>query len=711
MDEQDIKSAITKFSLFINWCEEWLDDIPAGDIQIFSNITKPLLKNLQQLDDPNSLKKTLNELRILAIQHPWIIQILKPIESLRLIYILLLDQTLSTPTKRGFDFGLPGPYVNHQSFEKYLEETEARKIQEKLKNPPVTRSFELPPEPEPDTEKIKSVKTHTNIQSENYAFLNHVFEVKVKLSDQPQADTGDHLSTSEAEITVHEGEIVPVLVKLQAPDFDLSLDQAGWSQEIKFYSDASASGTATFKLIPRDRFLDRDFSAIRAFFIVRGNIVGEVFKWVEVLRDENMFRKKISDFPKAPQYDLDENGMEKLPHIEAPITIPDDQHPTPSMTVRISKNEGRNSYTWNITAPGLREDQYPDPNVLFYESSDLGASEFVKNYLSPLVKYLDDNGNLKNEGIGMLFGFLLDLRDNAPKSFWEIYELALQTHIDQGGKESTFSILFITDDSFIPWELMPIRKELGPNRLLPPLLGSLHQVGRWLPGVAKSQPSTNLELRGFALAVPKYVGKPLNAAENARIFLKKYDPYFIEKDDVPFPDVFIEYMSTGSPTNGTGILHYSGHGNCCTDVQKAVWLELDDGMSFYSIAQAKNEFSNYLGKTPEGSPTPTFAFFNACKASFVKQNALGTIGGWARALLYNNYDGYVGPLWSVEDNHASMVSEKFYTKAIDEGLPLGEVMRQIREEFTKNNRLFTHIAYIYFGHPLTKIAYTPFEEE
>lgn len=353
---------------------------------------------------------------------------------------------------------------------------------------------------------------------------------------------------------------------------------------------------------------------------------------------------------------------------------------------------------------------WPAADLPAGSSPNLGAQEFVKTYLAPFGMpghwsnpHMDDQGRLKPRSIPTLLGNLIQLRKHAPPQFWTAYQQVLQTHQAQGHSPETLTLLFRTSDTHIPWELMPISEEVEEDKI-PLLLGNAHRVGRWLIALETPMPEINLNLRGFALVAPIYVQHPLPEAQEERHFIEqRYHPYPI----IETPEQFRTFMLDGQPTGGTGILHFTGHGDCCTDEIRGNWLVLsdaDDG-DWYDIHAASNDLGNRLGKL-----RPTLAFFNTTNVGRTAPGPVGSNGGWGRALLQQQYKGYIGPLWGIHDKHARDVAQTFYTLAIDSGLPLGEVMRQIRAKFAEDNRLFTYLAYLYLGHPLAKITYTPFDE-
>ena len=563
-------------------------------------------------------------------------------------------------------------------------------------------------EPPPTLPESQTVTTHPNLLGDDYACLNKPYRLVVKLSDQRQLG-GAALSAPEFKIQVEEGEVVKkIRVKLTAPDFDLDpIDTAqGWLRELDFYPQAAASNVIAFTLRPQDRFEERYFAALRVQFALNGQVLGQAARRIEVLRDEAIAKTPISAFPPPPGYPLDERGEVRVTPIPTPISYRPDE-PRVHLTVTLSETAEGKRLLWEVVSPYLAADDFPEGE---YYSRNLGAEEFVKEYLAPFgmpgdwpEDHMDQSGFLKELSINILYNNLLTLRHSAPTQFWQFYTLALERHRALGGTSEDFTILFMTADTHVPWELMPVSENVSGDRM-PPFLGTAHRVGRWLWEVGVPTPDAKLDLHGFTVAAPTYSKDPLLQAQNEKEFIAKHPRYRpqVLPDDA---NEFIAFMKTGQPSNGTGILHFAGHGDCCTDRMRRNWLVLTNRQALYDINSASTDLGNRLGKL-----RPTLAFFNACNVGRAAPGPLGSNGGWGRALLNQQYKGYIGPLWSVFDEHAHDICEKFYSLALDERLPLGEVMRRIRAHFTEDNRLFTYLAYLYLGHPMATITYTPFEE-
>ncbi len=556
-----------------------------------------------------------------------------------------------------------------------------------------------PPVVEKSTQKVQ---TYANLQGEDYAYLNRLYSLTVKLSDQKQPVTGTHISAPKVEVPVEAGELIKKMqVKLYAPDFELAPGEPGWLRDLTFYVEAGASGAATFTLLAQDRLEERYFAALKVQYLVQGEVIGEASRRVEMLQSEAVEKTPLNAFPPAPGYPLDERGQVRLDPVPTPVIYQEGDEPV-CFTITIQESEEPNQLLWDIVSPYLAEADFP-PGPYF--SRHLGVEEFVKTYLTSFgmpgdwpEDHMDMDGRLKPGSIPILFQNLIELRHSAPPQLWTLYQLALQRCLDRGHSAESFTILFRTADTHIPWELMPLSEEAQAGKM-PPLLGTAHRVGRWLLEVGAA-PDTVLDLKGFTLAAPTYVDDPLPEAQAEQLFIKeRYAPNFLDDS----PQAFLSFMQSGQPGGGTGILHYAGHGDCCTDPIRGNWLVLTDKKAFYDARSASNDMGNRLGKL-----RPTLAFFNACNVGRAAPGPLGSNGGWGRALLHQQYKGYIGPLWSVYDKHARDIAQTFYTLALDKGLPLGEVMRQIRARFAEDNHLFTYLAYLYLGHPLAKIVYSPY---
>ena len=108
-------------------------------------------------------------------------------------------------------------------------------------------------------------------------------------------------------------------------------------------------------------------------------------------------------------------------------------------------------------------------------------------------------------------------------------------------------------------------------------------------------------------------------------------------------------------------------------------------------------------------PRPMFVFLNACQVG-AGQRVLGDYAGLATAFLSAGAAGVVAALWNVNDLVARDVAENFYRDLDADGMPVAEVLRRIRAQYTRqyadNRRRWpaTLLAYQLFGHPRLRLT-------
>ena len=559
-----------------------------------------------------------------------------------------------------------------------------------------------------DSGDKRRVTTFPNIESQDHAHLDETFTVRVKLSDQAQQETGGHLLVPEFNFEVaREIEIIPVEISLYAPDFELAPEDAGkgWDRETKLYVEARSSGEIVFHLSPEDRLQTRFFSTLRLTFRINGIVVGQALRRVEVLRDAGVEPTPVAEFPPI-EFPVDAARVfTTTPSETLRLRMPASDEQPVDLHVTIMETDDRSRMVWELDAPGagLRKTA---------ASRNLSAENWVRKQLGEFIRQAmrqaPAGGEFTPRDGLRFFGVLITLRDAAPAEFWEVYTQALAAHVQAGGAPETFTLLFVTEDPHLPWELMPVSRDPDADGKPPQLLGSAHRVGRWLLGLETGSPQPSLSLEGMSVAVPDY-RKELPGTQAMKTFAAPWNPHLVGIRDGAFdPAGFYEFMASGDPTGGTGILHYAGHGDCCKDMGKLVWLVLsDEADDVYDYNAANSPLSNRFAKRERD----VLVFFNACTAGQAAETELGTTASWSQVMLDRGYDSYIGPLWYVDDGYARDVAETFYALAIGEApVPLGEVMRRIRSKYMENLRLYTYLAYSYYGHPNATVTFTPFKE-
>jgi hypothetical protein len=84
---------------------------------------------------------------------------------------------------------------------------------------------------------------------------------------------------------------------------------------------------------------------------------------------------------------------------------------------------------------------------------------------------------------------------------------------------------------------------------------------------------------------------------------------------------------------------------------------------------------------------------------------LGVIGGFAEALMQDEFGGLVAPLWSVYDTDASAVMLQFLDSVMtgpQERQTFGSALQEIRRDFGEQSPTF--LSYVYYGDVMAQFA-------
>lgn len=274
----------------------------------------------------------------------------------------------------------------------------------------------------------------------------------------------------------------------------------------------------------------------------------------------------------------------------------------------------------------------------------------------------------KMKGIGK------QIWDAAPADFRAAY-LGYRERI---GKE--FPIQFLSDDPFVPWELMVA--DDGDHLFLD------HPVSRW--PLSKGKTMAQRLPRGTILSfVPEYSGNgSLPAAiSEGRWIVRERAAVAVE----PKRDSFLNVLD-GNHGSPVGMIHFAGHGRADGGERNAGirfeddWVTLDDVNA---------------GSVTLGRDCRTFVVLNACEAG--SQSAvLGMNWGWSDALASLAFAGILAPLWKIQDAVAGEILKDFLPSLHDSGETLGRSMRNAR--LAHANSSVSALAYIAHGDVMARCS-------
>lgn len=280
------------------------------------------------------------------------------------------------------------------------------------------------------------------------------------------------------------------------------------------------------------------------------------------------------------------------------------------------------------------------------------------------------------EHVRAIHGFGTQLWELAPEFFKDVY-WALDHHYQRA-----LTIQFVTDDPYLPWELMRPTTADGSEIHLP--LAVQHCTGRWLSNWDGYMPAS-IDAGSLYTLAPKYrsVSARLPRAQaESQTLVERFSATALEGNR----DTVFEFLEDKVTTDAVAMLHFAGHGEFSSAAASESALKLEDGL--LTAAEVG------VPEVTLGKRCRTLVFLNACEVG-ASGDLLGEVGGWADVFLKKHFGGFIAPLWAVEDQDASVVAEELVQGVMVDQQPIGEVLRRIRQ--THGDVAPTFYSYLYYG--------------
>jgi hypothetical protein len=307
------------------------------------------------------------------------------------------------------------------------------------------------------------------------------------------------------------------------------------------------------------------------------------------------------------------------------------------------------------------------------------TNTLVSGYMREFTK----PGLSKIERLAKLRGAGKELYKVSPDHFKDV----LWNLIDSHAKLTTIAIL--SDEPFVPWELMVPHRETGPK--LPPEfrdpLGVEFRVGRmtrrWHVAGAQKIP-----LSESYVVAPVFEGpRSLPHAQEEAAFVTGLFPG-ARIDPANFDTLNAKLNSCRS------LLHFACHGEVTDEGKQVLYLDAEKEFSATDLSG--------LPGPEKGIPVAQpLVFLNACQVGRPVPGLVG-VGGFAATFAEMGACAVVAPLWSVKDTIAHEIAMDFYRKAkYAKSVPLAEVLRQQRAKaYDPAVAEDTYAAYCFYGDPL-----------
>jgi hypothetical protein len=352
--------------------------------------------------------------------------------------------------------------------------------------------------------------------------------------------------------------------------------------------------------------------------------------------------------------------------------VPQPNAAQPDVTVRVSK-VAPNELDWLVET--ARFDGLP-PKLRERKALPSDVDTEVSNLFNAFATLTPGDHVREMQSFGTR------LWNRAPRMFHDVY-WAMWDHYRR-----PLTIQFITNEPYLPWELMRPMRDDESEIHLP--LALAHPVARWLEdydGYMRNE----LPAGGVFTIAPKYqtVSRRLPRAqtESAQIVAT------FGATQVPGTRAAVTALLETLPAAPVAVLHFAGHGQFMRAATTQSSIKLEDG------ALTASEVDRPEVKL--GTARRTLVFFNACEVG-ATGTIFGEVGGWAAAFLGRQFGGFIAPLWSVEDEDAGVVAEELLTGIVSQHHPIGEVLRALRAKHGKTSPTF--YSYLYYGDVTASLA-------
>jgi hypothetical protein len=306
------------------------------------------------------------------------------------------------------------------------------------------------------------------------------------------------------------------------------------------------------------------------------------------------------------------------------------------------------------------------------------SDELVKSAMDAFVQS-DETGTGTTGRIAALTGAGIDMFQATPEGFQTLF----WTLVD---KKTLRTILIVSEEPYIPWELMvPIRWRDGRREDREPL-GVEFAIGRWLHRQYISPPQKMSFTLTYVVA-PRYsVERRLSHAEReAKLVATSFPP------SRRIDPASVTTLDKAVGDKDVTLLHFVCHGKA--EAPQTIYMDNEkDNLNCLQVKALKG----FLHTFPRAR---TFVFLNACEVGRPAPALVG-IGGLANEFLAIGAGGVVAPLWSVADDVAFQVAKEFY-EAIGRSpkTPFATIVQALRRKAYEGTAEDTWAAYCFYGDP------------
>lgn len=405
---------------------------------------------------------------------------------------------------------------------------------------------------------------------------------------------------------------------------------------------------------------------IHASYTVDGQPLGFAVRYVTVVRNAEA----------GPQEPAAASGVN--------VQVPPAQRAADLTAVIRRQTGSASTLLWTFESPHPLN--LPDKAIAIEIGS--APQDFARRLMNEVNKSQGHEGTWE-----LLIGHGREIQQQMPAAFWDLLRAAAAS------VPGLPSVLFLSQDSFIPWELAVLERPLfDPDAA--PFLGAQAVVGRWVqPNDGQTRPRlpppAELQVGRMSLISGIYTDPSVQRLKEAEAEVADLQAEYGQENRVTQVDATLDkVLACLGEDPGADLLHFSLHGHFDRSGLEDGLLLTDN--QWLMPAQVK-------GSDLAGGP---FVFLNACQVG-QGDEVLGVYAGMAQAFLFAGASAVVAPLWSVDDKVARGIALSFYQETLhgDGETPAAEVLRRERAKFTRGQQAATYLSYQFFGHPEMRLRW------
>jgi CheY-like chemotaxis protein len=284
-----------------------------------------------------------------------------------------------------------------------------------------------------------------------------------------------------------------------------------------------------------------------------------------------------------------------------------------------------------------------------------------------------------------------------------LYDLLLsdelkQEYLDFRESQAESNILIVSDDPWIPWEMVkPQKGNLKNGRGFddPPLCEKF-LLARWLSGPAAPN---LLNLNKVVVVRPPNNLEAAQREQDYLLSLPSQSPHIREATPLNTVSAVLDSFRSGE----MNLYHFACHGNFDQTDPDESRLKLEDDLLRVNQITGKKQDGLHKAKP--------LVFLNACYSGDLG-HGLTRLGGWAQRFISSGASAFIGTLWAVDDQLAATFAIEFYNRLLGLGghqaMPLARAFHDARlviKQLAPSNP--TWLAYVLYGNPSARFNQSP----